>query len=326
MRALVWLCALLVGLVPILTGAASRADRGYTARYGLELDGVFVGWLDSFEGGNAVGEVVAEGLGGDLLAKKHIGNVKYEEVTMAFGTGMSKALYEWIDTGFTGKAQRKNGAIIAADYDLKERSRLEFTGALITEIGMPALDASSKDAAKMKIKFQPEYTRRKAGSGQPLKGSISVKQKQWLPSNFRLKIDGLDDAASRVNKIEALTIKQKVTSDAIGESRDYEQEPTSLEVPNLVFTTSELAADVLVDYHQDFVINGNNGQEREKGGTLEYLAADGKTVLFSLTFKNLGIFKLAPDKVEAGSEQIRRVKAEMYCEDIRFSYTSAATN
>ena len=37
-------------------------------------------------------------------------------------------------------------------------------------------------------------------------------------------------------------------------------------------------------------------------------------MLFTLTFKHLGIFKLTPEKVEAGSENIRRVKAEMYCE------------
>ena len=54
---------------------------------------------------------------------------------------------------------------------------------------------------------------------------------------------------------------------------------------------------------------------------MEALATNGvKTVLFTLTFKNLGIFKLTPEKVEAGSENIRRVKAEMYCEDMSFAY------
>jgi hypothetical protein len=31
-------------------------------------------------------------------------------------------------------------------------------------------------------------------------------------------------------------------------------------------------------------------------------------------FFNLGIFKLAPEKQEANSDQIRRVVAELYCE------------
>ena len=46
-------------------------------------------------------------------------------------------------------------------------------------------------------------------------------------------------------------------------------------------------------------------------------------MLFSLTFKHLGVFKLTPDKVEAGSENIRRIKAEMYCEDMAFEYRAA---
>jgi hypothetical protein len=29
---------------------------------------------------------------------------------------------------------------------------------------------------------------------------------------------------------------------------------------------------------------------------------------------------LAPEKVESGSENIRRVKAEMYCEELKFDY------
>jgi hypothetical protein len=45
--------------------------------------------------------------------------------------------------------------------------------------------------------------------------------------------------------------------------------------------------------------------------------------LFKLDFHHLGIFKLAPEPVEPGGENIRRVKAEMYCEEIKFSYTPA---
>ena len=62
----------------------------------------------------------------------------------------------------------------------------------------------------------------------------------------------------------------------------------------------------------------------ERGGSLTYLTPDLKTELFTITFEHLGIFKLTPEKVEAGSENIRRVKAEMYCEDMSFQYKSSA--
>jgi len=314
--------------------AISVNARGYgQGKYALDLDNVKCGWVSEVDGGHAVADVVTEKLGGDWLAKKHIGNVKYEEISFKCGTGMSKALYEWIDTGFNqthnqpGKG-RQNGALIFSDYDFTELSRLNFFFSILTELGMPALDAASKDAAKMTIKFKPEYTRKQLANGGKITGSYKIdakKQKQWLPANFRLRIDGLDEACSRVNKIEAITIKQKVTENAVGEMRDYEQEATSVEVPNLVITLAESHGKALYDWHEDFVIKGNCTEDKEKGATLEYLAADQKTVLFTLKFSNLGIFKVAPDKMEAGAEGIRRIKAEMYCEDVRFSYASAAT-
>jgi phage tail-like protein len=308
----------------------TSSSRGYTAgKYGFEMDSLHAGWLHSAEGGHATSDVVQEKLGPDHIIRKHIGGVKYEDITIACGTGMSKGFYQWIKDSFDHKHTRQNGAIIAADYDYKEHSRLTFTHGLITEVGFPALDAASKDAAKMTIKISPEVTRQTVsqGGGQSIAGdkySIDARvQKQWLPANFRLRIDGLEEPCSRVNKIEAIVVKQKVIENPVGEMRDYEKEPAYLEIPNLVITFPESHAKPFYDWHESFVIRGENGDEKEKGGTLEYLSPDLKTILFTITFKHLGIFKLTPDKVESGNEQIRRLKAEMYCEDLSFDYKSA---
>ena len=66
------------------------------------------------------------------------------------------------------------------------------------------------------------------------------------------------------------------------------------------------------------MIKGNNSSEEEKNGKLEYLAPNLSEVLFTLEFHNLGIFKLASETFEAG-DQIQRVKAEMYCEQMTFT-------
>jgi phage tail-like protein len=298
-------------------------------RVGLELDGSFAGWVDSAEGGAPTGEVVTEKLGGDWLQKKHIGNVKYEEVSFKCGTGMSKALYEWIQASFVpGQTPiLKNGAVVAVDSDNREQFRLSFANAMLTEITMPALDAASKDAAKMTIKFKPEYTRKQLGAGGGGAGGNfpTGGEKTWSPANFRLKIDGLEEPCARVNKIEALTIKQKVTENPVGEMRDYQKEPASIEVPNLAVDLPSAAAGQFLEWEESFLLRGNNGDDAEKSGSLEYLTPDLQQPLFTVQFKNLGIFKLAPEKIEAGAEGIRRIKAEMYCEDIRFSYSPAAS-
>jgi phage tail-like protein len=305
--------------------AITADGRGFVAgKWGIELDGIMAGWLWSAEGGHATLDVVVEKLGADHLQKKHLAGVKYEDLTVTCGTGMSKGFYTWIQDSFDHKYSRKNGAVMAADYNYKEHSRLTFTNALITEIGMPALDAASKDAAKMTIKFSPEYTRQTTTTGGPsLAGKFPIKadiQKKWLPANFRLRIDGLEDACKRVNKIEALVVKQKVVEHAVGEERDYQKEPAVVEVPNLVITFPESHSKDFYAWHESFVIKGQNGEDQEKGGSLEYLTPDLKTVLYTLNFHHLGIFKLTPEKVESGSEQIRRLKAEMYCEDIKFNF------
>jgi len=309
--------------------AITSNDRAYgISKYGIELQHTFAGFVKELSGGDATADVVSEKLGSDHLTKKHLGNVKYEEITFKCGTGMSQELYRWIDTGFnqTSHARgREDGAVIFCDYDNQEQSRLTWHHGLITELGMPALDASSKDAAMMSIKFKPEITRKTWGAGGKLTlPADAMKQKKWLPANFRLRVDGCELGCAKVNKIEALTIKQKVTENAVGEQRDYQQEPTSVDIPNLVLTLPESHANEFYAWHEDFVIKGNNGEDREKGGTLEYLTPNLQEVLFTLHFYHLGVFKVTADKNEASGEPIRRIKVEMYCEDIRFQFSGGA--
>jgi phage tail-like protein len=305
----------------------AKADRGFVAgKYGVDIGGNFAGWVQSVDGGHATSDVVAEKMGPDHIIRKHIAGVKYEDISVTCGTGMSKQFYSWIKDSFDHNYSRKDGAIIAANYNHKEMSRLTFQHALISEVGFPALDAASKDACKMTIKFHPEITRTTTsfGGGAQIKGEFKQQvQKKWLPANFILDIDGLPDACSKVNKIEAITVKQKNVEHAVGQMRDYEQEPAHLEIPNLVITFPESHSDEFYKWHEDFVIKGNNGDEKEKTGTLRYLTPNLQETLFTLTFKHLGIFKLTPEKVEAGSENIRRLKAELYCEEMSFEFQSA---
>src|SRR5438105_15652992 len=99
--------------------------RGYVAgKYGVELDGIMAGWVWSAEGGHATSDVVLEKIGPDHIQKKHIAGVKYEDITISCGTGMSKGFYTWIQSSFLHNYQRKNGAIIGDDYNFHELSRL----------------------------------------------------------------------------------------------------------------------------------------------------------------------------------------------------------
>jgi T4-like virus tail tube protein gp19 len=237
---------------------------------------------------------------------------------------MSQPLYDWLAESLKNEQTRQNGAVVAYDYNLKEAWRLNFFNAFVSEAGFPALDASSKDAATLCIKLAPEYTRRvTAGTGKAAAvGSSSQKGNQrWLLSNFRLAIDGIN--CDRVNRIEAITVTQQLTQSTVGTKRDYQRLPSYPLLSNLVVTLADdsNAAD-FYDWQQSFVIEGNSGQNQEKSGTLELLSSDLKNVLFTLQFKGLGIFRLAP--LPAGTEAISRIQAEMYCEQVLFMTGSAA--
>ena len=140
-------------------------------RFALELDGVSSGLLKSSTGGSVYADVVNEKVGADHVVRKHIAGVKYEDFTLTAGTGMSKGFYDWIRSTFALSAPRKSGAVVAADFNYKELSRVSFSNALVTEVAMPALDAASKDPAYLTLTFSPESIKRLKGGG----GSLPAK-------------------------------------------------------------------------------------------------------------------------------------------------------
>jgi hypothetical protein len=297
-----------VGLALFLGIGSSVSDkRGYVAgKYGIEIDGIMAGWLQSAEGGSATSDVVVEKLGADSLQKKHIAGVKYEDITIQLSPGdlpKRAGLAGWVAASLQTPL-RKSGAVVAADYNYKEHSRRTFTNALISEVTFPALDATSKDPAYMTLKFSPETTRFAigSGSGTPIQ---SPPQKKWLPANFRLQIDKID--TTRVLKIDGFTIKQQIVAGSDG-TTGYR-----VQVPDLAVTALDPSAQSFLDWHQDFVVQGNNSDTQERSGQILFLDNDQKTVLFQLFLGQVGISGAAPEKSDASGAG-RRVKFELYCE------------
>jgi len=293
----------------------------------LELDGQFVDFLKSADGGFAKGEVVTAPIGAiSSVPLKHLGSIKYQDIAIQCNPVMPKPLFDWIAAELNGSHVRKNGAIVTADFNRVERSRLQFNNALITEIGLSACDAASKDAGPLTVKFAPEFTAPLAGKGGNVIGAVGSKQqKSWTQNNFRIRIQGLEDACKFVSKIEALVVKQTTATNSVGEMRNSQREPAKMEFPNLVLFLSESQAGPFYGWFDDFVVKGNNGQDRERPGVLELLAPDLKEVLLTVNFSNLGIFGFTPDRQGAGGEAIRRVKVEMYCERLTLAQGGIVT-
>jgi len=282
----------------------------------VDIGGLPAGWIMSAEGGGATSDVVTEKIGPDLVQHKHLAGVKYEDITINCGAGMAKNYFEWIQASLDHKHMRKDGSIHSCDYDGNIKKTLDFFHGLITEVGFPACDAGSKDAAKLTTKIAIEHSREKKGSGKADLKIDAAKAKRWTARNFKLEIAGLD--CTRVNKVEALVIKQKVVENAVGEMRDYEKLAANIEIPNLVITTADSHSEKWDQWHHDFVILGKNEQGQEKTGALHYLSEDLTKTLFTIEFFGLGVFKKTHDKREALNESPSRTKYEMYCEQVKF--------
>ncbi|HKR60047.1 MAG TPA: phage tail protein [Pyrinomonadaceae bacterium] len=273
----------------------------------FELDGVRCGLLKSYTGGG-VSATIAE-VPHDYYSKKHIAGLNYEPCVMQVGFSMDESYYEWISTSWTGNTTRRDGSIIIADHQFQAKSRRDFHGALITETTIPAMDGSSHEAGHLTVKISPEYISYKSDSGQ-----VSVEpaqQRQWSVSNFKLEIPDID--CKRVSKISPITVTQRSVAEAVGAFRDAPAGSRRLEFSNLRITFSAIDAKSWQDWLEDFVIKGNNGDDRERTGKLTLLAANLKDEMAHLDFFNLGIISLGPEPSGSGN-----LIAELYCERMEF--------
>ena len=289
----------------------------------VELDGTPAGFVESVEGGDVFSDVVVEKIGADGIARKHLAGVRYDDLALVTGANMSQSFFEWIASTLDRKHTRKNGAISFQDYTGSEKERLVWQDGILSEIGFPAVDGSSKESAHLTVTVRPELTQHKKGSGLKSQVKTETKQGKWLASNFRLTIDGVD--CTSVRSVDGLTIVQTAAPQAIGETR-VDVEPSTLQIPDVVVAVAESHAGDFLAWHDDFVVKGNNGHDHEKEGKLEFLSANRQDVLFTLSLHGLGIFRIGRVKQTAGTAAIATVEAHIYCESMSFSYPKAAAN
>jgi hypothetical protein len=283
----------------------------------LELDGAVTGLLPSAEGGNASADVIVDSPGPDHIQHKHIAGVKYSDIVVTSDLPMALKFGTWASAALDFNFQVKSGAVAIADQNLFERARLDFFNALITEVGFPALDAGSKDAGKMSIKFTPETTRFKGGGSGKLPGATVPKTHHFKVSNFRLAIEGLD--CTHVTKIDAITATLVYDFVSSGDSGRQQLRPVTWNYTNLHLTLPEAAAKSFIDYHQDFVINGNSGPEQRKKGALSFLAPNLKQELGRLNFGGIGIFNLTRPPVVSGTTAgVRMITVDLFFETLQF--------
>jgi T4-like virus tail tube protein gp19 len=295
--------------------------KSYTAGHFLfQVDGAGDGpaYLRSVSGGMVKGAVLEDQAGPVATQFKHLGAVEVDPIQIEIGMALSKPLLEWIRGSWQRQFSRRSGSIVHADFDFKCKFEQWFSDALVTETKFPPLDGSAKEPAYLSVTLHPERVETRKGDGTVLRANHGVHQKLWQPSNFRLDIQGID--CSYVNKIESFAVTQKVKPLYTGGARFPELEPTGVEFSNfIVYVALEHAGDFMAWYER-FIMRGDKDTRQERDGFLEFLAPDGKDVLFTVNLNRLGIHRLSIEKSDANADQIKRCKIELYLESMELEY------
>ncbi len=139
------------------------AARGDGRADDLEVDGVNLGWVGSVEGGNP-SEVEVEETGPDKVARKHLTTV-YAPITVTTDARTLPAFAALVKQSLDQPHTRKDGVVQITDDSSKIVSRLDWYNALVTEVGLPGLDASSKEPVKIVLKLAPVRTVVTKGNG-----------------------------------------------------------------------------------------------------------------------------------------------------------------
>lgn len=317
--------AMLLGLPGFLQGWTSEAQAALkptytTSNVALELDGNFVGFLTSVEGGNAYAEILADPAGPDLIQRKRPGPVRFEDLIIEIPLDRYvKPLNDWITATLTANSIQHDGAILFTDFNFVEVKRLEFFNATLTEVTLPAADATDgKRQALLTLRITPQTTRLTGGSGKKL-SSLGLKSKAVLAGNFRFNVQNLEQACKRITKVSPISAKRVLIGAPVGQEKF--RQPSSagiLDCSKVSITLPETDAGPFYKWFDDTVVKGRPDMGRpddERGGLLEWLDPTLKTVLVSAQLGGLGIVRYAPEKAGAGAESRGPlVQIEMYCE------------
>jgi phage tail-like protein len=299
--------------------ASSDPNRSYAAaHFALELDGKdTVGLFRSIEGGGIRADVMTYQMGPNYDRWRQLGKPKFEDIKLQVGMAMSQPFYDWIAKFFDGKADRKTGAIVAADFYYKERARRDFTEAMIKELTFPKLDATDKNPAYMTVALSVEDIVFKKGSGASLAAPSGFnKQKLWTAANFNFRIDGFD-CCRRVAKIDSFTVKQNIIEHNMGGMRAPIKTPSPIEFPNLTFYLPEADAQPFADHAMKRITKGEVPGRLH--GALETYDHDHRT-LCTLEFFGADVVSVTPDRSDSTTEEIKMVKVEIYTETMKFTY------
>jgi len=266
-------------------------------KYAVLIDGKAVA-AQSPVGGSVKANVSTMFSGAGGPPKRQITSFGYTNLQFKLGLEVGTPILNWVNAALKGAPVTKSGTLIELGAQNRAKSYLDFTNAAIADFVVPGFDGSSKTPTSFTLEASISKSTVRAGDNAPIQ--LPSNPKPFLPSNFRLNIDGL--LTTRVRLIAPISFRRGTGGIA----------PT-----DLVVTFPSADVDPWRAWVDDFIIKGNNGQGKEKQGSIEVMTPDMSAVLATLALKQIGILELVPVD---DTSPLRGYRASMYFEFGQLSY------
>ena len=265
-------------------------------KFAVSIDGIVVAAQNAV-GGLVKADVSTMFSGAGGPPKRQISSFGYTNLRFQLGLDVGTPILNWVNAALMGAPVTKSGTLVELDVQNRAKSYLDFTNAAIVDFVVPGFDGSSKTPDTFTLEAAISKSAFRAGDNAPIQ---SIKSKPFLPSYFRLNIDGLP--TTRVRLIAPISFRRGTGGIA----------PT-----DLVVTFSSTDVDPWRAWVDDFIVKGNNGQGKEKQGAIEVMAPNLSDVLATLAMRQVGIRELVPlDYTSA----LPGYRASMYFEFGQLSY------
>lgn len=276
----------------------------------LRVGGTPAATVDKYVGGEPYAQVVTEPGGLLPYAKKHIGDLHFADLVAQVSLDAHPTLFRWIRDAWFGNPDRDKVALDTV-IDGAEPQTLELARATITEVVLPALESESRERKYLGLKLVPRGVRRVPGR---IREGMDREERDFLAHNFVVDLPGLD--CSGVLAVDALTIQTQFAQ--VGSKK----KPV-LVFPDIHLHVEHTRADGFREWFEDFVIGGNNDDDRERDGSITYMDPMQTGPLAILQLFHVGIFRIADEPLPPKGPP--RVQVDLYCERMELTSMGAAS-
>lgn len=301
--------ALGVAMQPAL--AAVSGGRGYGV-IALEVDGAVIP-VHSASGGGWVADVAVEDIGRTGSPSKRPTVWRSTDIVIEVPPTAAGPLGQWIADTMAGTARPRSGALAYhAAGGPNAQKRLQFFDAVLTQVEMPAADASVRGPGLMTLTLTPARTAL-VGAGPAAQVALGAKQAITV-GNFAFSVQGLEKASLRVHSVSAPSFRRAVSAASPGGAArrgDPSGMPGRPEFGTVTIHLADIESDAGA-YFQ-WMMDSQNGKQTARPGRLVWLSPDLRTPLLAVQWANLNITGFQPSP-RGNQEAVASVQVDMICD------------